>query len=256
MALLLYRNFKLGGAVDISNSPDICIEDTLFINDKSLGISNQPFSGNAGGVAIGYNNTGHLHDVLLEVTITRCSFVDNSALAGEDQRLTVLEVLSRRVYNQRGGGVAFYFGEDDYNGTVRIEHSNFTGNVADDSGGGIYMFLGGTGSNYTIDIYNTSFTGNRALDGGGLEITHSNPDSLYRPNSISVVECRFERNHGNFGGGYKNIQLNDLTNLNHLFIQNTSFDENEAPVGAGIYLQSVVTVRNVTLLKRITMENW
>ncbi len=242
--------------MEIYNSPNICIEDSSFVNDESLGIGNQRFSGNAGGVAIGYNNTGYLHDYLPEIRISRCSFSDNMAFAGTNLRYTVLEVLSNRIYNQRGGGMAFYFGEDNYTGTVIIEDCEFTNNVAEDSGGGIYMFLSGIGSFHNVTICNTSFTGNRAQDGGGLEITHSNLDSVNKPNNISVIKCRFSRNDGKFGGGYKNIQLNDLTNLNYLHVKNTVFDSNVADVGAAIYLQSVVTVKKVTLLKRIDMENW
>ena len=254
---MLRRNFELGGTLEIYNSPVICIEDSFFVNATSLGISNRSFSGNAGGVAIGYNDTGRLHDYSPEITVSRCSFENNSAKAGTNLRFTVLEVLRSRVYNQRGGGMAFYFGEDNYTGTITIKDCMFIDNVAEDSGGGIYMFLSGEmGSFQTVTISNSSFTGNRAQDGGGLEITHSNPDSVNTPNIISVVKCRFERNSGKFGGGYKNIQLNAVTNLNYLYVQDSVFDNNFADVGAGIYLQSVVTVKKVTLLKRIEMENW
>lgn len=243
--------------MEIFNSPKICIQDSLFANGTSLGISNRRFSGNAGGVAIGYNDTGHLHDFTPDITIMRCSFLNNSANAGENRRFTVLQVLRTRIYNQRGGAMAFYFGEDNYRGNVSVKDCIVTDNVAEDSGGGIYMFLSGQlGSYQTVVIDNTTFTSNKALDGGGLEITHSNPDSEKNPNNISVINCKFSYNSGKFGGGYKNIQLNDLTNLNYVFVRNTEFDSNTADVGAGIYLQSVVTVKKVTLLKRNEMENW
>lgn len=215
------------------------------------------YSGNAGGVAVGYNQTEHLHDISPMVTVIGCSFTNNRARAfNESYRYTVLTVLSNNVYNQRGGAMAFYFGEADYNGTVRIENSLFMDNNAEDSGGGVYMFLSGLNSFHRVNISNTNFTNNAALDGGGLEITHSNENSLTNPNYIDITSCRFDRNRGKFGGGYKNIQLHDLTNSNFLCIQDTVFDNNHADVGAGVYLQSVVTVEIATLRQRITMEDW
>ena len=149
-----------------------------------------------------------------------------------------------------------YFGAENYNALIRIENCQFTDNTAQDSGGGIYMFLDGPGSAHNISIWDTNFTGNSAQDGGGLEITHSNPDSPQNPNFVEVIGCRFDRNWGKFGGGYKNTQLSDISNSNHLLVRNTTFDENKASVGAGIYLQSVVTVEKTTSLKRIVMEDW
>ena len=251
------RNFEPGGAVEIYNSPIVCIEDSLFANNSNEGLSNRSFSGNAGGVAIGYNNIGHLHDTVPDILISRCIFFDNKALAGEHLRFTsVVEVLSRRVFNQRGGGMAFYFGEDDYIGDINIEYCNLTDNKAEDSGGGIYMFLSGERSFQNVTICNTTFTNNSAIEGGGLEITHANAESMERPNSISIIKCTFYRNFGQFGGGYKTVQLNEKKNFNYLHIKDSIFNGNEGNAGAGVYLQSVISVKTVTLLRRITVENW
>ena len=152
--------------------------------------------------------------------------------------------------------MAFYFGEDDYRGTIRVQHCNITNNVAEDSGGGIYMFLGGEDSFQNVTIYNTTFTGNSAIEGGGLEITHANARSTEKPNRISIAKCTFNKNYGNFGGGYKTVQLDESTNFNYMHIEDTVFDDNEAGAGAGVYLQSVISERSVTLLNRFTLENW
>lgn len=251
----LFRNFDFGGALDISNSPNICIESSYFINDTSMGLSKKIFSGNAGAVAIGYNDTGHLHDIKPQIIIRGCSFINNAARVS-DNFITVIEVLLKHVYNQRGGGMAFYFGENEYNGTITIEQCEFSNNTAEDSGGGIYMFLSGRNSFQTIMVINTSFIGNTAQYGGGLETTHFNQDSLLTPNNITVIFCVFEENFGISGGGYNNIQLNHLANFNHLYVRATIFHNNIADVGAGLYMQSAVTVTNVTLPKRIFVENW
>ena len=238
----------------------ICIEDSIFINDTSLGIGQRSFSGNAGGVAIGYSYSSpwpeHIFPVAPQITIIACKFENNRALSAKDFQLTVLEVLSRSIYNQRGGGMALYFGADNYSVVVNIEDCIFIGNEANDSGGGLYMFLNGEDNSHNVTIRSTNFTGNKALDGGGLEISHSNKESLYQPNKVLVTQCRFIANWGNFGGGFKNIQLYNLLNLNYLTIQDSLFEDNVANVGSGLYLQSVDAVKDNRRLKRITLKNW
>lgn len=254
----VYRNFYPGGALDIYNSPIICIQNSSFINSTSQGYKNESFSGNAGGIAIGYSQPYRLqgYTYTSDITIRGCNFDDNAARASGMYRFTVLEVLSRRVYNQRGGGLAFYFGTADYSSVITIEDCQFNDNDAEDSGGGIYMFLGGQNSIHNVSISSTSFARNTAQDGGGLEITHSNADSITNPNSILVTDCTFDGNSGKFGGGYKNIQLDDQSNANHVLVRGTVFRNNKADVGAGVYLQAVVTVVKATLERRVIVEDW
>ena len=177
-------------------------------------------------------------------------------MADAKYRYNVLKVLRDRVYNQRGGGIAFYFGANNYSSEIEIGNCMIMGNAAEDSGGGIYVFLGGTDSNHTVRIINSEIVSNKAQDGGGLEITHSNPLSQTKPNNIKVINTSFVRNEGSFGGGYKNIQLDPQTNLNNLLIKNCTFYKNTAVVGAAVYLQSVETVDIAPLLKRITLDGW
>lgn len=244
--------------MDIYNSPIICVQNSTFVNSTSRGYKSESFSGNAGGIAIGYSQPYRLQGYTYtpDIMVSGCTLDNNAARASGKYRFTVLEVLSTRVYNQRGGGLAFYFGTDDYGGAVHIEDSQFINNTAEDSGGGVYMFLGGMGSVHNVSISNTVFTSNHAQDGGGLEITHSNADSVRNPNSIMVTNCTFDGNWGNFGGGYKNIQLNDQSNSNHLLVKETVFRDNQANVGAGLYLQAVVTVVKATLERRVIVEDW
>lgn len=228
------------------------------MNSTSRGYKNESFSGNAGGIAIGYSQPYRLQGYTYtpDITIRGCSLDSNAARASGVYRFTVLEVLSMQVYNQRGGGLAFYFGTANYSSVVTIEDCQFNNNVAEDSGGGVYMFLGGLNSIHNVSISNTSFTRNHAQDGGGLEITHSNADSTMNPNTVLVADCTFDGNSAKFGGGYKNIQLDDQSNANHVLVRGTVFRNNEADVGAGLYLQAVVTVVKATLERRIIVEDW
>lgn len=247
-----FTDFYPGGTLDVYNTPIICICNTSFTNGKSLGYGRRRYSGNAGGIAIGYSKSSMRAP---NITVTGCTFHNSSANASDGFRYSVLDVLNDRIYNQRGGGMAFFFGASDYSGSVVISDCCFEECVAQDSGGGVYMFLGGERSRQVISISNTDFTRNNAKDGGGLEITHANANSNEAPNEVTVTDCRFVGNNGTFGGGYKNIQLNDRTNLNNLVVRGSLFEDNEANVGAAIYLQAVVTVMKTTLKKRITMED-
>ncbi len=220
-----------------------------------MGIGTREFSGNAGGVAIGYSSSET--DEPPNISILSCEFRNNIASAVPQFNYSVLEVLTTHIYNQRGGGMAFYFGASNYSGTITIQDTAIVNNMASDSGGGIYMYLGGTCSFQNITIYNTRFIGNGAVkDGGGLEITHSNSMSYKQPNQVTLVNCSFSGNHGEFGGGYKNIQLHPRSNFNNLLVRDTLFEENTAQGGAGIYLQSFEMIDKVVLPNRITLESW
>ena len=243
--------------MEIAHSPDICVYGSEFVNCESYGSGKRKFSGNSGGIAIGYSQlTTQLELSPPSITIAKSTFRDNRAKADNLYQYNVLEVLRDKVYNQRGGGIAFYFGADNYNSHVEITGCTVTGNSAQDSGGGVYMFLGGSNSNHNVQINSSTFADNEALDGGGLEITHANTYSQDNPNNITVTNCMFAMNRGTFGGGYKNIQLDSQTNLNKLLVTNSTFLDNTAVVGAAIYLQSVETVNVAPLLTRIYLNDW
>jgi len=255
--LVLSRNFSPRGALEIAHSPNISIHDSNFTNCRSRGSGKRQFSGNAGGLAIGYSPLVSEFDDLQRptISITDSAFINNTAEADPQYFYNVIVVLRDLVYNQRGGGIAFFLGGSNYSSEIQITGCVLDGNHAQDSGGGIYMFLGGESSTHSVLISGTTFTANEAMDGGGLEITHSNKYSQTIPNNIVVVNSNFVRNIGSFGGGYKNIQLDSQTNLNNLLVKNCTFDSNIATVGAALYLQSVETVEVVPLLKRILIDD-
>lgn len=235
------------------------VRSCRFTNNTSLGIGIERYSGNAGAVAIGYNDwprPEHLRDNLPMILISGSTFEKNNATASEAFQYDVSQVLSQQLYNQRGGSIAFYFGTPSYNATVDIFDSTVRDSFARDSGGGVYMFLAGDDNSHTINIRNTDFIGNEAKDGGGLEITQATPASLTMPNKVTVSNCNFVKNVGNFGGGFKSIQLDTHGNMNFVTVRNSSFSKNRAPVGSGLYLQSLYAIDTVKLEKRITVEDW
>ena len=190
------------------------------------------------------------------ILVSRSTFENNTATAADNFQYSVSEVLNQRIYNQRGGAIACYFGTPSYDATVDIVNSTIKGSVSRDSGGGLYIFLSGAKNAHTVNIQRTDFIRNQAQDGGGIEITFSLPDSLVRPSQVTISNSNFVENMGKFGGGFKSIQLDTHGNMNNVIITNTSFSENVAEVGSALYLQSLLAIDTVKLKKRIIVEDW
>lgn len=91
-------------------------------------------------------------------------------------------------------------------------------------------------------------------DGGGLVITQSLDAALGSPFFIHISDCMFMNNIGNFGGGFKSIQLSSY--LDNITVLNTTFANNLAVVGSALYLQSMYSVSSVTILQRTVVEDW
>lgn len=245
--------------MEISNSPFILIDGCQFTNNTSQGIGMERFSGNSGGVAVGYDDSerpAYFRNLTPEILVQRSTFSDNRAIADSQFVYGVSYVLSERLYNQRGGAMAVYIGTPGYDVQLVIEECTFERNNAQDSGGAVYMYLSGEGSQHSIWITETTFVENVGPDGGGLEITQftNTVAALENPYLVYITNCQFLRNRGRFGGGYKSIQIG--TYLNNVTVVNTTFVGNEALVGSALYLQSIYSVSEVTILKRSIVQDW
>ena len=217
------------------------------------------FSGNSGGIAVGYDDSdrpAYFRSITPEILVRRSTFSENSALADSQFVYGVSYVLSERLYNQRGGAMAVYIGTPDYSALLVIEECTFKRNNAQDSGGAVYMYLSGEDSTHNIWITETMFVENEGPDGGGLEITQFTDTitSLEKPYLVYIANCHFLRNKGRFGGGYKSIQI--ATYLNNVTVVNSTFIGNQALVGSALYFQSIYSVSNVTKLKRSIVQDW
>ena len=238
------------------------VSNCTFTNNTSLGIGTERYSGNAGAVAIGYDNTTileHLQNLPPVIRITGSIFKDNNSTAVEGFQYDVAQVLGTRIYNQRGGGVACYFGASNYSADVEIKGCTFEGNYVRDSGGSIYMFLSGQDNGHLVKIRECDIENNTAVVGGGIELTFDtvvNVSSRVRLNSAIIENCDFNRNTGRYGGGYSLIQVNTHENLNNVTVRNCTFTDNKAPVGSALYLQYVYTVNHASLKKMTFVEDW
>ncbi len=258
MCTYIHSNFYPAGALEISNSPVIVVESCQFTNNTSEGIGKTAYSGNSGGLSIGFNNNNRsaiFQSILPQIRVKDTEFIDNNATAAMDFQYDVSFVLKKNIYNQRGGGMAIYLGAPNYQAQVLVQNCFLKGNNARDSGGGIYMNIQGDNNNHSINIMDTDFIDNVGPDGGGLEITqYSGISANVRHHIVNIVNCQFWGNKGRFGGGFKSIQV--FTYLNTVNLDNCTFFNNTAQVGAALYLQSIYTVTLTTVEEKSIVRDW
>ena len=233
----------------------------IFSNNTSLGIANRTYSGNAGGMAIGYdenfNNEPdyHPYNIMIIYSIFECNQADANGSADFEREASLL--LRQRIFKQRGGGIALYFGTKNTSVHVEILQSSFIGNYAKSAGGGLYILL--EGENHTITIHDCNFTSNSAYVGAGIEIAYNTDtyDSFSAteilPHTAILTDSIFIRNNGEYGGAVSNSQLGYL---NILTVKNCTFMENSGSVGAAIYLQLFSSVLSFSPERKIVIEDW
>ncbi len=235
------------------------VENCLFTNNTSEGIGTNAYSGNSGALAVGYNDT-QLPDRVLEwsprLTIVDTKFLNNSARAAAEFKLTVAQVLKDHVYNQRGGAIAVYYGAPNYSGIVSIVHCELVGNSADSAGGAVYMYLTGENNSHIVNITGSEVSQNYASDGGGVEITFDTSISYISPNQIYIDGTNFTGNRGVYGGAIKFIQVSSQGNFNALMVKDSMFSGNMATVGSALYFQSRYVVSKVATQNRTFVDNW
>jgi hypothetical protein len=210
-------------------------------------------------MAIGYdeNNEPGYHP---NITITDSIIEYNRADGSSNFQREASLLLRRRVFKQRGGGIAFYFGtRTNSHARVEILRSSFVGNFARSAGGGLYINLLGESSSHVINICDCNFTSNSAYIGAGM-VTFYNPvinDFLspteILPHTVSIVDCVFADNVGQYGGALSNIQLGYL---NTLYVKNCTFMENNGTLGAALYLQFLFTTFSFVPEQKIIIEDW
>ena len=242
----------------MSNSPLVLVDSCQFTNNTSEGIGKTRYSGNSGGLSIGFDDVPRPPDFKLttpKINITGTVFTRNTANASGEFLHDVSFVLKNNIYNQRGGGLAIYIGTSNYSADIRIHNCTVQKNVARDSGGGVYMNIQGENNSHQVLITDTLFLENNGPDGGGLEITQYSgirPDKPHH--AVNIYNCQFEGNMGNFGGGYKSIQV--FVYLNTVNLYNCTFINNSAPVGAAMYLQSIYTIPVATVEEKSIVQDW
>ena len=224
-----------------------------------MGIGNRSYSGNAGGMAIGYdeNEEAEYHP---NITIIDSTIEFNQANGSSDFDREASLLLRQRIFRQRGGGIAFYFGTRSSNASVNILQSSFVGNYARSAGGGLYINLVNVNNSHVIKISDCNFTSNKSPNGAGMVTFYNSVDAdsllsadILKFHTVILADSIFIQNSGEYGGAVSNIQLGYL---NMLTVKNCTFMENNGTVGAAIYLQFLFTILSFVPEKKIVIEDW
>ena len=236
------------------------VSNCTYTNNTSFGIGTNRYSGNAGAVSIGYDDTPRPDYLPNFIRITGSTFEKNRATALDTLQYDRVQVLSQTIYNQRGGGIAIYFGTANYSANIKIEGCSFEKNTARQAGGGLYMFLSGVDNAHSVSIQGCGLVGNQAnFSGGGAQLSYNTSvsDGINVLITQTVVkDCFFNSNIANAGGGLSLVQINKRDNLNNFTIRNCDFVNNQAQLGSGLAFQYIFTVNFNSLEKLIVIEDW
>lgn len=199
-----------------------------FLNNNSTSyFTRKPFQGNSGGLSLGYNmELAYLSSI--NVLVTDCKFINNSADPPPDLFLSTTNLIERQIFSGRGGGMAM-----PVNVTcpvnVVLNNSLFVGNFARNYGGGLYCFISGTVGNQTYMFGNNTFSDNKAVIGSGaLNFGNFGNTAPFSILHSTFYKCRFERNEAQTGGclhmfpSYPGFSGNFITVKESQFINNTS----------------------------------
>lgn len=176
------------------------VTDILVEHNRGTGLVLEPFRGNTGGVAIGYNNLT-LDYAEPTIRVLNSVFVNNSAM-GFLVPERALFVLS---FPGRGGGLGIFINENRHNLSIEVSGCVFEKNFARLFGGGVFLFIFSPATDqHFATIENCDVISNTALlGGGGIQLTY--PLGITGrstvPNTVQVRDCSFNKNRGASGGG-------------------------------------------------------
>jgi len=218
----------------VTGSVEDCLLDGFTV---SGGNANGPMQTSPGGIAdpSEYGWGGGIHLIPSSVTITNCTFRNNSASGGGGGIFSALgngPILDNCIFTWNSGGSvviedsAYYgfgggggiYNEDNY---PTITNCTFIENYAPIEGGGMY-----NGRNNPI-LTNCTFVENSAYTGGGMYNSSSN---------ATLTICIFTANTAtNQGGGMESTRSN-LTLTNCTFSGNSAYNDYDylSSFGGGI----------------------
>ena len=193
------------------------------------------------------------------VIVSDTNFSNNTADPTKNF-LTTNQVISSGVLVGRGGGMAVFVREYNFDITATIKGCSFSHNFVRSFGGGLYVrFHGGGGHKAYIE--DNIFDTNRAIIGGAGLILVGIQSSHNRTQLYHIKGCKFSRNVAKVGGGiYYSTDISAVS-TNAVHIENSSFignhlsDENTGFGAAlAVEISSYFVAKESLLIK--TMKNW
>ena len=183
------------------NCATVEVVGSEFTNNTSHGNhADLPFRINAGGLSYSSHYDAP-QSVNASFRVKDCMFTNNSALQTA-VNLTTAEIIARKKYSGRGGGIGAALGaiEGLY---ISVENCTFTRNTANVLGGGLYIGTLSNATQHSYNIENCTFSENKAnIVGGGLCLSLLFDEGTNTSNVVQVKDSTFMRNRAEkFGGG-------------------------------------------------------
>ena len=151
--------------------------------------------------------------------------------------------LTNNTATQTGGAVGIF--GDDEGSTPLVERNLIQGNVSLQEGGGLYIYHSGARLVYNVIDGNTAGDefATYAQAGGGVFLTWCRSDLVFRCNEVQGNSAIATSQYPSKGGGIYFGLVNDPS----LKLENNLVVNNEASVGAGIWIGGSCTLRNFTI---------
>ena len=235
--ILNYGGLSVTSSTFLTNTTQLTQDEAggAIANIGLLTVSDSTFRDNSAGV-------GSAIASLFQMTVNGSRFANNSSLNG-----TVTNVGSESSFvndsvftdnvSAQGGGIS-------NGGVLTVVRTQFIRNTAFAIGGG--GIAGGYSADNTVPgvltVRDSTFTENSAPRGGGIAST----------GELTLAGSTFVGNVGSGGGGGLDVALNAAASEpSTAIVTNSTFTENSAPLGGGIYAGTV----NLTLLNSTLSAN-
>ena len=205
----------------------VSVTNCLFFGDLSLGAGSNPAVGMV--ISQGQNpfgNVGATDDSYPQADffIGNCTFRDIANGA-------VPNLSYQSAWGNAVGLLGVFYSD---NSTVTIEGCTFT-DLKNTGGSSIILRFESRSSNNVARLVDTLFLNNTALYGGGVAVYFI---SSFVNNLVEIENCVFTNNTATFeGGGVHVVSLSSQpTDLVRLRLRKTTFRNNEADFGAGVFI--------------------
>jgi hypothetical protein len=247
-----FRNFITGGAVNVYNCSNAKVSDSFFLNNTAEGIFlDRPYRGNGGGLSFGVHNVFGV-DVPRYV-VQDCVFESNSAQTNATQRRTTTDIIASRVFNGRGGGLAFVVSHPSAL-SILVTRSVFRNNFVVNFAGGLYFFMADESMEMNYTVTDCKFIDNVAdVGGGGIGIGFSSDGTFGRENFVRITNVTLSGNRADFGGGLYIIPGDNGGHGNLVFMEKCTLTANVAgDYGAAVAMAALQGYLDHSLLRDTT----
>ena len=193
-----YRNFS-EAVLDIYNCAFTQIDSVYLCDNHGTDRLREPYRGNSGGIAIGYNLLPGENDRSI-TTITNSVFVRNEARGF----ITPERAVTSEAYRGRGGGIGIYLNETYTDIVINVTDCIFEHNKAAVYGGAFYFVSSSYPTvQHIINLERCHFSDNDApLGSGAISLSYFGTANESRQHSFVVKDTNFTRNFGEAGGAF------------------------------------------------------